>query len=509
GRRGWSPGSEGGGSWEHLLVLTILPLFSVHLQGCFSDSETATVPGGLTETPTRRASADKPDAFLLESCDPFDSNPWQQDIENLGDPDASPLPSSSFSPATCPPPFSCPADYPSFRRHERKAQALGPGQRQGPPPSPKTANPHVASWKVPFLLGQSRRVSAVRAPSQKISTAHGSSQQAPVVPTVTQKPPAVHSRPRKAPALSPASQEAAASPGPSRKGPPLLALPPKAVSPSVPRRKSLFLPTPSQKALTSRAQYQMALDTANLGTLPVGSPRGHVLERSKLEGMPRPLRFVGTPEMDLIEARSPRTSQELPFTATTKESEEVVITNALDVTLDGLKGRGKLKDKVHVKKEETSLDTPGLTSPTVGQQQKWPPEEGRRPFSVEELAVAKTMIMANSKEPPLRPATVSLPFWVLTPQTSDMSTVSHSQVPLLQKTSEVVGEQSLSGTGVKERMHPWGDETTYRWVESQTHIPKESAKAPEASSLVTDCVSPNPIPLAASRWEEVPRHPPH
>ncbi|XP_032447284.1 protein FAM71E2 [Lynx canadensis] len=512
--------------------ITIRTIFSIvsntinHTQSsskcCSSDSDTATVLGGLIETPIRCASADTPDISLLESYDPFNTYLWQQDIENLMDPDTSPLSSSSFSPATYPPCFSLPAAYSSSHRHNEKAQALGSGQRQQPPPSQKTAAARVAAWKVPFLRDQSKRVSAMHDPSQKMSTAPGPPRGAPVVPAVTRKTPTVRGPPWKAPPVSVTSRKAAASPGPARKAPPVSPTSRKAVSSSVPGRKSVFLPAPSQKALTSPTQQQMTLDAATLGTLPTGGPRGRVLERSRREGTPGPLMFVGTQEMDLIETRTQKTSQDLPFTTTKKESEEVVLTKALKITLDGLKGRGKLEDKVHRKKEEISLDKPGLTSQTVGQQQKWlktqevviqgPPEEQSRPFSVEGLTRAKLMIMANSTEPPLRPATVNPSSWLSNPPMPDMSTVSPSEVPLLQGTPEVVGEQSLFGTWVKERMHPWAEGSMYHWVEAQPQVPKEASEVPglprhEASSLMMDNVSPDPISLPASRWEEVPLWP--
>ncbi|XP_042825898.1 protein FAM71E2, partial [Panthera tigris] len=512
--------------------ITIRTVFSIvsntinHTQSsskcCSSDSDTATVLGGLIETPIRCASADTPDISLLESYDPFNTYLWQQDIENLMDPDTSTLSSSSFSPASYPPRFSLPAAYSSSHRRKEKAQALGSGQRQRPPPSQKTAAARVAAWKVPFLRDQSKRVSAMHDPSQKMSTAPGPPRGAPVVPAVTQKTPTVHGPPWKAPPVSVTSRKAAASPGPARKAPPVSPTSRKAVSSSVPGRKSVFLPAPSQKALTSPTQQKMTPDTATLGTLPTGGPRRRVLERSQREGTPGPLMFVGTQEMDLIETRTQKTSQDLPFTTTKKESEEVVLTKALKITLDGLKGRGKLEDKVHRKKEEISLDKPGLTSQTVGQQQKWlktqevviqgPPEEQSRPFSVEGLTLAKLMIMANSKEPPLRPATVNPSSWLSNPPMPDMSTVSPSEVPLLQGTPEVVGEQSLFGTWVKERMHPWAEGSMYRWVEAQPQVPKEASEVPglprhEASSLMMDNVSPEPISLPASRWEEVPPWP--
>ena len=438
------------------------------------------------------------------------------------DPDTSTLSLSSFSPATYPPRFSLPAAYSSSHRRKEKAQALGSGQRQRPPPSQKTAAARVAAWKVPFLRDQSKRVSAMHDPSQKMSTAPGPPRGPPVVPAVTQKTPTVHCPPWKAPPVSVTSRKAAASPGPARKAPPVSPTSRKAVSSSVPGRKSVFLPAPSQKALTSPTQQQMTPDAATLGTLPTGGPRGRVLERSQREGMPGPLMFVGTQEMDLIETRTQKTSQDLPFTTTKKESEEVVLTKALKITLDGLKGRGKLEDKVHRKKEEISLDKPGLTSQTVGQQQKWlktqevviqgPPEEQSRPFSVEGLTLAKLMIMANSKEPPLRPATVNPSSWLSNPPMPDMSTVSPSEVPLPQGTPEVVGEQSLFGTWVKERMHPWAEGSMYHWVEAQPQVPKEASEVPglprhEASSLMMDNVPPDPISLPASRWEEAPLWP--
>ncbi|XP_047692134.1 Golgi-associated RAB2 interactor protein 5B isoform X2 [Prionailurus viverrinus] len=512
--------------------ITIRTVFSIvsntinHTQSsskcCSSDSDTATVLGGLIETPIRCVSADTPDISLLESYDPFNTYLWQQDVENLMDPDTSTLSSSSFSPATHPPRFSLPAAYSSSHRRNEKAQALGSGQRQRPPPSQKTAAARVAAWKVPFLRDQSKRVSAMHDPSQKMSTAPGPPRGPPVVPAVTQKTPTVHGPPWKAPHVSVTSRKAAASPGPARKAPPVSPTSRKAVSSSVPGRKSVFLPAPSQKALTSPTQQQMTPDAATLGTLPTGGPRGRVLERSQREGTPGPLMFVGTQEMDLIETRTQKTSQDLPFTTTKKESEEVVLTKALKITLDGLKGRGKLEDKVHRKKEEISLDKPGLTSQTVGQQQKWlktqevviqgPPEEPSRPFSVEGLTLAKLMIMANSKEPPLRPATVNPSSWLSSPPMPDMSTVSPREVPLLQGTPEVVGEQSLFGTWVKERMHPWAEGSMYHWVESQPQVPKEASEVPglprhEASSLMMDNVSPDPISLPASRWEEVPPWP--
>ncbi|XP_048079938.1 Golgi-associated RAB2 interactor protein 5B [Ursus arctos] len=486
--------------------ITIRTIFSIisgtinHTQssskGYSSDSEVGTVLGGLVETPVRCISEDSREPSLPGSYDHLDTYLWRQDIEALMDPDSSTLSSSSFCPAPDPPAFYPPAAFSSLRKHRGRA-----GQKQRPPRSQKTPSTRAASSKVPFILDQSKKVSAVRAPSQKTSTApgptrrapavpaapqktpvaHGPSWRAPPAPTTSPKAPAVHGTARKTPPASAVSRKAVAVPAPSRKAPPvlagaqkppavpvpshkappILALPPKPVSPHLRRRKSLFIPTPSQKAVTSPPQHKMTLERAELGTLPELRPRREAPERRKHEGTPQPLLFVGTQEMDAVETRTQRTSMELPFSTTKKRSEEVVISKAREITLDGLKGRGTLEDKVHKKKEKISLDMPGFKSKERGEQQRWlktqevaiegGPEEQIRPFSVEGLTLAKMMIVANCKEPPQRPAAVGLPSWVSAPQARAMSTegtvpFSPRQVPSPE--GKPVGRQSPLGSWV-------------------------------------------------------------
>ncbi|XP_064436577.1 Golgi-associated RAB2 interactor protein 5B-like isoform X2 [Mirounga angustirostris] len=572
--------------------------------GSLSDSEVGMVLGGLVETPARCVSEGSREPSLLGSYDRLDTYLWRQNVEGLMDPDSSTLSSSSFCPAPGPPAFNLRAMF-SFHKHQGKA-----GQRQRPPYSQKTPSTHAASSKVPFILDQSKKVSAVPAPSQKTSTAPGPSRKAPPASATFPKapvargpsrkappasatfpkapvargpsrkaPPASATFPkapvargpsRKAPPASASSPKARAIPVPSQKAPPVLAspqkppavpypspksppiqaLPPKAASPTLQRRKSFFIPTPSQKAVTSPSQYKMTLDRADFGMVPELSPKRDGLERRKHEGTPQPMLFVGTQEMDVLEMRTQRTAMELPFTTTKKQSEEVVISKAREITLDGLKGRSTLEDKVHKKKEKISLDMPGFKSKERGEQQRWlktqelaiegGPEEQSRPFSVEGLTLAKMMIMANCKEPPQRPAAVGLPSWLSAPQASARSTegtvpfgphhVSSPEgkpgavreqspvgfwVPSTEGTPVGVRDQSPVGTWVKGRMHQWAERSKHHWVKELSQDTTGPSEVPYLMEQEMDSVfssrnmdvSQSPIPLPASEWEDVPQLP--
>uniref|UniRef100_A0A8C0LYB3 Golgi associated RAB2 interactor protein-like Rab2B-binding domain-containing protein n=1 Tax=Canis lupus familiaris TaxID=9615 RepID=A0A8C0LYB3_CANLF len=404
--------------------ITIRTIFSIisntinHTQSsskpCSSDSDLGTVLGGLVETPVRCISEESAGPSLAGSYENLDPYLWQQDIEHLIDPDSSTLSSSSFSPAPGPPAFYLRAPYSSFRKHKERPRVPGSGQRQRLPPSQKTQSIRATSWKVPFILDQSKKVSAAHAPTQKTSTGAGPSRRVPVAPVASQKAPVTRGPSRKVPPALATSQKAptihgSAPPGLaipqkataipvlSQKAQPIPALPPKTAPHTVRNRKSLFLPTPSQRALISPTQDQGTLDEVDLGMLPrLGSMR-NVPKRSKREGMPEPMMFVSTHEMDLVETRTKKTSLELPFTTTERESSEVVISKAHEINVDGLKGRSWLEDKVQRKKEERALDIPGFKSKEMRQQHKWlkteeltiegPPEEQSRPFSVEGLTL--------------------------------------------------------------------------------------------------------------------------
>ncbi|XP_023506299.1 Golgi-associated RAB2 interactor protein 5B [Equus caballus] len=435
----------------------------------------------------------------------------------------------------------------------QKAPAA-PAAPQKAPPAP------AAPQKAPVVPAAPQKAPAAPAAPHKAPAVPAAPQKAPAAPAAPQKAPAIPAPSWKAPPLSAIPQKAPVIPAPSRKAPPALSVPPKAVPHAVPNRKSLFQPTPSQKARTPPTQYQMPLDPANLGMMPMGSDGRDVLAKGKHEGKPEPVVLVGTQETNVVELKTQKISMELPFTTTKKKSEEVLISKAQEITLDGLKGKGKLEDKVHRKKEEIFLDMPGLKSKEVGQQKKWvktkevaiegAPEEHSRPFPVEGLALAKMMIMASSKEAPLTPAaTVGLPSWLPTPQVSAMSTMdtaalSNSQVSLPEGTPVAVKEPPQLGPWAKRSTRLWVEENTRPWAKGSTppgakrsappgtkqsarpwtevqaeaqaqdlpQDPRGPSKVPPRSkhasfSRKLDPVSQAPIPLPSSRWEDIPQSP--
>uniref|UniRef100_A0A8D1LWQ2 Golgi associated RAB2 interactor protein-like Rab2B-binding domain-containing protein n=1 Tax=Sus scrofa TaxID=9823 RepID=A0A8D1LWQ2_PIG len=508
-------------------------------KGC-SDSEAATCLAGLLETPSRCISGVGPETPLLGSCDHLDMYLWQQEMEDLMDPESSTLSTSSLGPATYPPDFHCSAPQSSFPKCSREARPLDPAHRLWPPPSQKPPAVPAASSKAPFILDQSHKVSAVpatprKAPqeapavpalSRKAPRASAAPHKAPTVPAPSQKLPRVPAAPHKAPAVVAPSRKAphvTAAPhkAPAKKVPHAPAIPPKAMSPPAPNRKSVFLPTVSQKALISPIQHQMILGPANVGVLPMGSRGEGVLEQSKPDGKPEPVVLVGTQETNMAEVRTQKTSLELPFGTTEKESEDVLVSKSRVIMVDGLKGKGKLEDKVHRMKEEIALDMPGFKSKEVAQQTKWVKtqeltieealQEHSRPFSVEGLTLAKLMIIASSKEPSMKPALVSLPSWLSTPQGSAMPTtgtvpLSPTKGSLPEEPPAMAREQPPSGVWVKRTTRPWGE------VEELPQDPKGPSKGRPhskraASSPKMNVASLTPIPLPSTRWEEVPESP--
>lgn len=230
---------------------------------------------------------------------------------------------------------------------------------------------------------------------------------------------------------------------------------------------------------------------------------------------------MGTQETNIVEVRTQKTSLELPFTTTEKESEEVLVSRAQDVTADGLKGKGKLEDKVRRMKEEISLNMLGFKSKEVGQQQKWiktqelaieEASQGQtRPFSVEGLTRAKLMITASSKDPSLRSALFNLPSWLSTQQGSAMPTMdtvplSTTKVSLLEEMPVVVREQPQLGAWATGNTHPWAE------VEEVPRDPKGPSKASPfpkcaTSSPKVNAASLTPISLPSARWEDITESP--
>ncbi|KAM5297560.1 Golgi-associated RAB2 interactor protein 5B [Glossophaga mutica] len=454
-----------------------------------SESDEAVVLGSLVKTPSYCISENSPDISLLVSYDHVDI---RQNMEDLSDLDSSTLSSDSLGQDSCCPSFHLPAPYSSVPKHKKEAR---------PPPSQKTPSVPPTSWKDPFILDQAQKASAVPAPSQKSPTGPPAAQKTPVPAPVPQKTPAMTGSSRKPPCVLAVPQKAPAMPSLSWKTPLVSGVPPKATPCPVPNRQSLFLSSPSPKALTSPARDQMTLDPADLGSLPRGRQVENVLERSQLEGETEPLVLVSTQETQVAEMWARKMSLELPFHATQKETKGVVISKAQEITLDGLKGKGKVEDKVHGRLEGKSLGVPGFKPRVLGQQQKWvrktqelavegAPREHRRPFSVKELTFAKMVILANSKEMPLRPELVGLPSWLLTPQVSARPMVGLEPLSPSQATT-------LEGTPVVDREA----EKLPLDQRQSSKVPPRSKRGPSSPKM--ERVSQVPIPLPEMRWEEV------
>nr|XP_014337052.1 PREDICTED: protein FAM71E2 [Bos mutus] len=499
--------------------ITIRTIFSIisntpdHMEsspkavGC-SDSEGGACLAGLLETPLHCISEDSPEMPLLGTCDDLDMCAWQQHVDNLMDPETSTMSSCSIHPAAYTP------DFPSFNK---KARPL--------PPNWKPLAVPTAPHKAPFILDQSKRVSAMPAALQ-MSTAPGPSQKATAYPPVPQKapfqkPPHVPTVPQKAPAMPGPSQKPRHAPAipqkppvmavPSQRAPGTLGVSPKAVSHPAPNRKSVFLPAPSQKGLTSPTQHRMTLGPDSVSVVPSRSHRGGVLEKRKPEEKPEPVKLMGTKEKNVVEMRTQKTTVEVPFTTTEKKSEEVLIRRAQEIAVDGLKGKGKLEDRVHMMKEEIDLDMPGFKSKEVGQQKKWvktkklaiqqAPQEQTRPFSVEGLTLAKLMIIAGSKDPTLRSALVNLPSWLSTSQGCDLSMMGRvplgpTHLSMLEETLVGVREQPKLGVRVEE-------------MPQDSKGPSNVSSRPRraASSPKMNVASQTPIPLPSTRWEDIPESP--
>ncbi|XP_049758324.1 Golgi-associated RAB2 interactor protein 5B [Elephas maximus indicus] len=407
-----------------------------------------------------------------------------------------------------------------------------PSQKAPIVPVPSKKIPPVPSQKAPVFSVPSQKVPPVPVPSKKAPHVPVPSQKVPPVIVPSQKtqgvPVPVASQ--KVPPVSVPSQKAPPLPVPSQKAPAVPVILQKPTSSPTPNRKSFFLPTPSQKALTSPAQYQRAFSPltslekipADTTMLPAGSHRVDMLERSQPEVRPEPVVIMGAQETNVVEQRTQTRSLELPSGMTKKMSAEVLVSKTREVTLEGLKGMGKSEDKFYKKKEEIIVDLPGLKSKEMEQQKRWiktkelslhgPALEHSRPFSVEGLALTKLMVMANSKEQHSRPAVTTLPSWLsMNSEESCLSRVpsvspNHSQLSWLKRSPVVVREQPELVTWVKESTQHWVA------VEEQAWDPEDGSKVslrslPPSTSLSVESGPQPPIPLPASKWEDLPQPP--
>ncbi|XP_054553512.1 Golgi-associated RAB2 interactor protein 5B [Talpa occidentalis] len=402
-------------------------------KACSSDSDGAALRG-LLEPATRCVRPDTRSASPLGSYDHLERRLWQQDIQDLMDPESSTLSSSSLGPAPCAPAPRPPAPCP-LRRPKEKGRPVGAQRRPKPPPPPRAPPAPPSSRKAPFLLDRSHKIPAVRAPSRKLSG--GAPRKAPEPP---QKAPAPAGPARKGPQASATPHGAPSTPAsarktrpvspkgpggrtPSQRAPPAPGAPPKAASPAARRRKSQVPPAPPPRAAGAAAR-PVAWDPAEGVLLPSGS--GEALPGPRAaEGQPGPLARVGTQETEVVEVRAQQTSRQLPGGTTKVDSTRLVVSRAHELSLGGWTGAERLQDVTLRKTEETVLDAPGLRTTRLGQQHKWvrtrelaaggPVQAHSRPFSAEGLALAKLMILANSAEAALRPPPGALPSWLTVP----------------------------------------------------------------------------------------------
>ncbi|XP_036057012.1 protein FAM71E2 [Onychomys torridus] len=444
--------------------ITIRTIFSI-ISGTMnqehrSDSEGTIGRCRLIETPTQCVSHNTHDLAFMDSHGHLDTFLWTQDLDNLIDTEStslsSPLPTSPYPPA-----FYIFPPGSSFAKSKDKAKPKPIG-------SMKYMSSPITSGKTPFIWDKSTKVPAEPAPAQKAPALPAPSQKAPAAPWSTQKSSAKPSPFSKAPPSG--SQKTPSVPGPPQKAPVLVTQPQKTLPPAL---KLPQAPAGSQKAVPPKkdilvlnaptAQSQKAPDSkAKAPVDPSMLQAGDTLER-KSEGKQEPGVLVGEQKRKAVEMKT--TPLQLPSTTAKKQSKEVLISKTQEVTLEALKGRGKLEERVH-KMEKTTVNLPDLKSMEIESQKKWlltkevaaegPYLEDTRPFSVEGLALAKMMIVANSRQQHLKPTTISLPSWFsMTSRASAMSVLANlpfntSQMTLPERTQVVVKEQSSSYTKMRE-----------------------------------------------------------
>ncbi|CAH7406756.1 Fam71e2 [Phodopus roborovskii] len=462
-----------------ITIRTIFSIISGTMNQEQSSSKATTGRGHLIETPTQCVSHDSPDLPFMNSCDNMDTFLWMKDFEDLIDAESTTL-SSSLHMAPYPPAFYIFPPSPSYPKSSDKARSKDPKKYVGPLSSQKAASVPVTSGKTPFILDKSSKVPGESAPAQKAPGLPAPSQKAPAPPWSAQKSSAIPSLSCKGPPS--ASHKAAPIPGPSRKTPVLVVPPqknlppipkllqaPQALQKAMPPKKDCQAPnTQSQKAPTVRSQRppdSRAKAPGDASRLPAGDK----LER-KPEGKQEPAVLVGGQKTKVVDMKTQAMSLQLPNATTKKQSKEILISKTQEVTLEALKARGKVEDRAHKVKEETAVNLPDLKSKERETQKKWiltqkvavegPHIDDNRPFSVEGLALAKMMIMANSKEQHLKPATISLPTWFSVTSkgspTSMLANLPFNSSPMTfpeQGHVKVMGQAS-SQTKVKENTQP-------------------------------------------------------
>ncbi|GAB1291499.1 Family with sequence similarity 71, member E2 [Apodemus speciosus] len=450
--------------------ITIRTIFSIISntinQACKSDSEEDTGRGGLIETPSKCISHNNTDLPVTVSSDPLDTLLWAQNLEEHMETESTTLSSMNTS---HPPAFHISPSSPSSTKSKDKTRSTGSDKPVEPLSSHKTTSVPTESGKMPFILDQANKVPAEPAPTQMAAALPTPSRKTPTAPwsrpessaapshfyksqpSAPQKTPTLPGHPRKPQVITAPTQKA---PAPTQKAP---ARSQKAMHP---KKDQPLINAPSQK--DAPAWYQKGLDSQAKAPVDARTLQGGDMLERKTEGKQEPVLLVGAQNTKVVDVRAQAVALHLPFATTKKQSKEILISKTQEVTLEALKGREKFENRARKMEEETTVNLPDLKSKETEMQKQWvltkeiavegPYTEDNRPFSAEGLALAKMMIMANSKHQQLKPATISLPpSFSLTSKVSSMSVLANlpfntSQMTFPDGTQVVVIEQSGSHT---------------------------------------------------------------
>ncbi|XP_005413380.1 PREDICTED: protein FAM71E2 [Chinchilla lanigera] len=499
--------------------ITIRTIFSVISstvqQACAPDSEEAPGREGLIATPSRCVSPASCSLSPLGSYDSWETLLWHGDIKDSLVPEASTRSSSSSGKAPPSPALFVFPPCPSFPSPRDKARDADLQVGQWPPPSRKARSGAGPQQRAPGITEQPQRVPAVPAPSWKTPTVSAGPQKSPAAPHSSQEAKAVLSPPYKPP------PQALTAP-PAHTGPQ------KAACPPAPEKQPLLLPSwvqqvpappPRPRAAPSRPAFQ-GKPPAQLDKALAGLPGADVTEKNKPQRTGVHGVLVGAQETNVIDMRTQKVSLDLPFTATTKQSKEVLLSQTQEVTRGALRGQAKSEGTACRRTEAPSLGLPGARSKEEQQQKsrertqqvaiKAPERECSRAFSVEGLMMAKLMIMGSSREQCPRPPGASRPSW-LSGTSRAAATSVDGQVSLPLNPSRL---SLLEGTQVvvrgQPKPHPWVKEKAQQ---QRAREPPSAGPSKGALGSVPGSDSPLaadplvPIPLPASLWEDMPQPP--
>ncbi|XP_031241014.1 protein FAM71E2 isoform X2 [Mastomys coucha] len=451
---------------DSITIRTIFSIISNTINQANSEEDT----GRLIETPSKCISWNNADLPVTVSSHQLDTFLWGKNFEDLMDGEST---TQTTLNSPYPPAFYMFSPSPSIPKSKDKARPTGSKKHVRPLSPHKSASVPIESGKMPFILDQSNKVPAKPAPARMASAFPTPSQKTPTSlwsrlkslaepsyfyksqPSVSQKTPTIRGHTWKPQAITAPTKQTLT---PSQK---LLQAPACSQKATYSKKDHLLINTQSQKDPT--AQYQKVLDSWAKAPEDPRTLQGDVLER-KTEGKQEPVLLVGGQNTKVVDVKAQTMTPNLPSATTKKQSKEILNSKTQEVMLEALKGREKLDDRAYKMEEETTVNVPDLKFKETEMQKKRvltkeiavedPYTEDKRPFSAEGLALAKMMIMANSKHQQLKPDTVSLPSsFSMISSVSSMSVLANlpfnnNQMTFPEGTQVVVIEQSGSRTRV-------------------------------------------------------------